>query len=91
MRIKPALKVLISNIFPIFYTGTATIQEHPKRNLTFEVEPQVYEDVPPFFQANRDREGPHGLPPPTPSGIRITYQGGSVDYSGPCETSRVFS
>ena len=51
MRIKPALKALISNIFPIFYIGTATIQEHPKSNLTFEVEPQVCEDVPPSFQA----------------------------------------
>ena len=27
---------------------------------------------------NRDREGPHGLPPPTPPGLRLTYQGGSV-------------
>ena len=41
MRIKATLKALISNIFPIFYIGTATIQEHPKSNLTFEVEPQV--------------------------------------------------
>ncbi|MBW1856865.1 MAG: hypothetical protein JRI42_01100 [Deltaproteobacteria bacterium] len=31
---------------------------------------------------NRDKEGPHSLPPPTPPGIRITYHGGSVDYSG---------
>ena len=23
--------------------------------------------------ANRDREGPHGLPPPTPPDIRVTY------------------
>jgi hypothetical protein len=29
---------------------------------------------------NRDRRGPHGRPPPTPPGIRITYQGGSVDF-----------
>ena len=31
--------------------------------------------------SNWDREGPHGLPPPTPPGIRITYHGDSVDYS----------
>ena len=37
-----------------------------------------------FNVANWDREEPHGPPPPTPPGIRITYQGGSVDYSGPC-------
>jgi len=34
MRIKTALNALISNIFPIFYIGTATIQEHPKSNPT---------------------------------------------------------
>ena len=33
---------------------------------------------------NRDRGEPCGSSPPTPPGIRITYQGGSVDYSGPC-------
>jgi hypothetical protein len=43
------------------------------------------------FAFNRDREEPRDSPPPTPPGIRITYQGGSVDYSGLCETSRVFS
>jgi hypothetical protein len=43
-----------------------------------------------LLPANRDRKGPHGLLPPTPPGIRITYQGGSVDCSGLCETSRVF-
>ena len=44
-----------------------------------------------FLEENRDREGPRGLPPPTPPGIRITYQGGSVDCSGPCEASRASS
>ena len=30
-------------------------------------------------QPNRDREGPRSPSPPTPPGIRITYQGGSAD------------
>jgi len=29
---------------------------------------------------NRDRGMPHGIPPPTPPGKRITYQGGSVGW-----------
>ena len=53
MRIKPVLKALINNIFPIFDIGTASIQKHPKSKLTFEVEPQECEDVPPSFQANQ--------------------------------------
>src|SRR5262249_27332898 len=26
-----------------------------------------------FLPSNRDREGPHGLPPPTPPDVRVTY------------------
>ncbi len=37
-----------------------------------------------ILSLNRDRGEPCGSSPPTPPGIRITYQGGSVDYSGPC-------
>jgi len=34
------------------------------------------------WPANRDRERPRGPSPPTPPGIRITYQGDSVDCFG---------
>jgi hypothetical protein len=33
-------------------------------------------------EPNRDRGWPHGRSPPTPPGIRITYQGGSVGLIG---------
>jgi hypothetical protein len=33
---------------------------------------------------DRDREAPHGHPPPTPPGIRVSYHGGSIELSPRC-------
>ena len=34
-----------------------------------------------FFSIDRDRGEPHDSAPPTPPGIRVTYQGGSIGLS----------
>src|SRR2546428_701063 len=38
--------------------------------------------------ANRDREGPHGLPPPTPPDIRVTYPAVRQMHQGKLQPNR---
>ena len=37
----------------------------------YSILPRFYSPAP--MRSNRDREGPHGLPPPTPPYVRVTY------------------